>query len=66
MTKRRLIGEAELLAEIPGLTTRQLRELRHRRRIPFYAPSYRVRLYDAEAVLKALEFCEVQAKKEAP
>ena len=62
MPKRRLLTEAELMAEIPGLTKRLLRELRFRRKIPYYAPSYRVRLYDPEAVLEALKFCEVHAK----
>lgn len=62
MSKRKLLTEAELMAEIPGLTKRLLRELRFRRRIPFYAPSYRVRLYDPEAVIKALEFCVIEAK----
>jgi hypothetical protein len=51
---RELLNEKQLLERIPGLTSRQLRELRFRRRIPYIAPSYRLRLYDPEAVVRAL------------
>jgi hypothetical protein len=63
---RELLNEKQLLERIPGLTTRQLRELRLRRRIPYFAPSYRLRLYDLEAVLKALsrfETVEIGGRK---
>jgi hypothetical protein len=63
---REIINESQLLERIPGLTSRQLRELRLRRKIPYFAPSYRLRLYDPEAVLKALsrfETIEVGARR---
>jgi hypothetical protein len=59
MTKR-LLTEAELLEEFSWLNKRLLREMRYRRRIPFYAPSYRIRLYDPEAILKALGRYEIR------
>jgi hypothetical protein len=58
---RRLINEAQLLAELPGLSSRQLAELRYRKKIPFYSPTYRLRLYDLEAVLNALARFETLA-----
>lgn len=63
---REILNEKQLLERIPGLTSRQLRELRLRRRIPYISPSYRVRLYDPEAVLRALtrfETVEIGARK---
>jgi len=54
MTQKRLVTEDELLAIIP-MPPRVLKELRFRRKIPFYAPSYRIRLYDVDAVLAALD-----------
>ncbi len=48
-----LVTEEELLKLIP-MTSRVLKELRYRRKIPFYAPSYRIRLYDVAEVMKAL------------
>ena len=62
MLKRRLLTEPELLAEMPWLTKRLLREMRFQKRIPFFALSYRIRLYDPEAILAALERCEIKAK----
>jgi hypothetical protein len=54
MTHKRLATEDELLEVIP-MPRRVLKELRFRKKIPFYAPSYRIRLYDIEAVLAALD-----------
>jgi hypothetical protein len=56
---REILTEKELLLRFHWLTKRQLRELRLRRKIPYFAPSYRVRLYDPEAVLRALERFEI-------
>jgi hypothetical protein len=55
MPRRELLTESQLLERIPGLTSRQLKRLRLDRKIPYFAPSYRLRLYDAEAVITALE-----------
>jgi hypothetical protein len=56
---REILNEKQLLERIPGLTRRQLAELRFRRRIPYIAASYRLRLYDPEAVIRALTKLEV-------
>jgi hypothetical protein len=61
MIKRRLLTEKELLAEMPWMTSRMLRQLRFTRRIPYFAPSYRVRLYDPDKILQALERSEIEA-----
>jgi hypothetical protein len=57
-----LVTESELIKKIPALTSRILKELRYRRRIPFIRLSYRRRLYNPERVLKALTKLEVQPK----
>jgi hypothetical protein len=59
MSKPELLNEQQLLERIPGLTSRQLKRLRLSRRIPFYAASYRLRLYDFEAVIRALKRTEL-------
>jgi hypothetical protein len=56
---REVVTEGDLLKLIPGLTSRQLRQLRLTRKIPYFAPSYRVRLYDPAAVIRALERLEI-------
>jgi hypothetical protein len=53
MSSQGLVTEEELLKLFP-MTSRVLKELRYRRKIPFYAPSYRIRLYDPDEVKKAL------------
>jgi hypothetical protein len=63
---RELLNEKQLLERIPGLTRRQLRELRYRRRIPYIAASARLRLYDSEAIIRALtrfEHVEIGGRK---
>jgi hypothetical protein len=59
MPRREVITEDELFARFPWLNKRRLRELRLRRKIPYFAPTYRTRLYDPEAVLRALERFEI-------
>jgi hypothetical protein len=56
--RREIVTEKVLLELIPGLTPRQLRQLRLTKKIPYFSPSYRIRLYDPSAVLKALERLE--------
>jgi hypothetical protein len=56
--RRHIVSEKELLEIIPGLTSRQLKRLRLTRKIPYFEISYRVRTYDPESVLKALERLE--------
>jgi hypothetical protein len=53
MKAKGLVTEEELLKLIP-MTSRILRQLRYKRKIPFYAPSYRIRLYDVDEVKQAL------------
>jgi hypothetical protein len=57
-----LLIESELIKRIPALTSRILKELRYRRKIPFVRLSYRRRLYNPAKVLKALSKLEVQPK----
>jgi hypothetical protein len=59
MARREVVTEEELLKRFPWLNKRRLRQLRLTRRIPYFAPTYRTRLYDPEAVLCALERFEV-------
>ena len=61
MASRRLLTEAQLIAELPFLTSNRLRYLREKRKIPFFAPGHRTRLYDPEAILKALEQYKVRS-----
>jgi hypothetical protein len=59
MARRELTDEAGVLAALPGLSRRQLRELRLRRKIPYIRVSYRHILYDIERVITALERLEL-------
>lgn len=59
MLRRRLINEEELLQLIP-ITSRQLRDYRTHRRIPFIKLSSRVILYDPEKVATALDRLEIK------
>jgi hypothetical protein len=62
MTPRRLIKEEELLERF-SMNSRQLRELRYLRKIPFVKLSSRLILYDPDRVAEAfarLEIKEVQ------
>src|SRR5260221_4603540 len=60
-----LVTEEELLKLIP-MTSRVLKELRYRRKIPFYAPTYRIRLYDVEVVKKSLATVIVNTMDQPP
>jgi hypothetical protein len=56
---RKLIAEDELLHHVP-VTSRQLRELRFRRKIPYISLGHRTLLYDLDAVMRALEKLEIK------
>jgi hypothetical protein len=65
MKAKGLVTEEELLKLIP-MTSRILRQLRYKRKIPFYAPSYRIRLYDVDEVKQALSGFIVHPKMQQP
>ena len=56
---RKLVTEEELLTHIP-ITSRTLRELRFRRKIPYITLGHRTLLYDLEAVLRALNKLQIK------
>jgi len=56
---RRLITEEELLQRVP-MSSRQLRELRYLRKIPFVKLSSRLILYDPEKINEALSRFEIR------
>jgi hypothetical protein len=60
--RTRLLTEEQLLEIVP-MPSRVLKELRFQRKIPFYSPSYRIRLYDLDAVLAALDGFQVLAAR---
>jgi hypothetical protein len=59
MTPRRLIKEEELLERFP-MNSRQLRELRYLRKIPFVKLSSRLILYDPDRVAEAFARMEIK------
>jgi len=59
MSRRRLINEQELLELFP-ITSRQLRDYRTFRRIPFIKLSRTVILYDPERVAEAIGRLEIK------
>jgi len=59
MTRRRLINEEEFLQLFP-ITSRQLRDYRTLRKIPFIKLSRTVILYDPDKVAAALDRLEIK------
>ena len=60
--ERQILTEAELLERLP-LNSRQLRELRFRKKIPYIVAGHRTLFYDFEAVLRALKKLEIKEAK---
>jgi hypothetical protein len=54
-----VVNEEQLLKDIPGLTSRQVGNLRRARKIPFLKLGHRSYLYERDRVLKALKKLEV-------
>jgi hypothetical protein len=66
MSQKTIIDEPKLLERLQGITNRTLKELRYRKKIRFYAPSYRIRLYCWEDVLEDLEKLAVHRTQMGP
>jgi len=60
---KRIVNESQLLEHVPGVTSRELKTLRYKRKIPYLKISYRKRLYDVDAVIAALETLGVEHRK---
>jgi hypothetical protein len=57
--RRLLLKENELLEHVP-INSRQLRELRFRKKIPYIPVGHRTLVYNLDAVLEALQRLEIK------